>query len=366
MNKNRRFLHNRLARSVFSIAVAAFAWPVTVGDACEACGGEISSLPPVQRIASRPSHWGYDRLFEPPLLSARRDEIRASSWTPDELDRPLLAFDPLEQASEIADPPGSKPGVFQTIRASETFLPQPKFGDLGLNEWELSATFGFPLPTRQSPLLITPGFEQTLFDGPTVADLPSDVYDVTVQFLWMHQLTERWGMQLGVTPGIHSDFERSDSDSLRFTARTVGVFEWREDLKLVLGVVFLDRNDVNWLPAAGIIWTPHDAVRWELVAPRPRIAWRFACDDCIEQWAYVAGEFGGGQWSIVRTGGAADVATYRDFRVFAGLERKPLSAYGLHLTFEFGYVFARQLEYASITPDVELDDTTMVRLTLSY
>ena len=60
------------------------------------------------------------------------------------------------------------------------------------------------------------------------------------------------------------------------------------------------------------------------------------------------------------------MATYRDFRLLAGLELKPQGAYGLHLNFEFGYVFARELEYASVTPDVSLDDTTIVRLTLSY
>ena len=338
---------------------------------CGVSGGEISPLPPVQRIAWRGDAWNGDRTFEPSPQRAGRRGYQPLAYTPDEIDRPLLEFDPLEQAVDGdgldgPDSDGSKPGIFQKIRFSETFLPRPNFDDLGLNEWELGATFGFPLPTRQSPLLITPSFQQTLLDGPTPADLPANVYDVTVQFLWMHQLTDRWGIQLGVTPGLHSDFERSDSDALRIAGRGIGVYEWNEEVRLVLGVVFLDRNDVSLLPAAGIIWTPHEDVRWELIAPRPRVAWRFSCDDCIEQWAYLAGEFGGGEWSIVRAGGASDVATYRDFRILAGLERKPLGAYGLHLTFEFGYVFARELEYASVTPDLSLDDTTLVRLTLSY
>ena len=346
----RRFLHCRPARRALSIALITTA---SLLAPCNVFGGEISPLPPVQRTASRGDAWN-------------GTPIHPLAYTPDELDRPLLEFDPLEQSFDSADPDGSKPGIFQTIRFSETFLPKPNFDDLGLNEWGLSATFGFPLPTRQSPLLVTPGYEQTLLDGPTLADLPANVYDVTVQFLWMHQLTDRWGIQLGVTPGVHSDFERSDADSLRIAGRGIAVYEWRDDLKLVLGVVFLDRNDVSLLPAAGIVWTPHEDIRWELVVPRPRVAWRFSCDDCIEQWAYLAGEFGGGEWSIVRAGGASDVATYRDFRILAGLERKPLGAYGMHLTFEFGYVFARELEYASVTPDLSLDDTTIVRLTLSY
>jgi hypothetical protein len=380
MNAKRRFFHGRMTRCAIAIVTTA-----SLVTPCNTFGGEISPLPPVHRTASRDdawnsrewnSHaWNGDRTFEP---RARRDDYGQEyggqehgkafsvAHTPNELDRPLLEFDPLEQALDENKPDGSKPGIFQEIRFSETFLPQPNFDDLGLNEWQLSATFGFPLPTRQSPLLITPAYEQTLLDGPTMADLPATVYDVTVQFLWMHQLTERWGMQLGVTPGVHSDFERSDADSLRIGGRAIGLYEWNEDVKLVLGVVYLDRNDVSLLPAAGIIWTPHENIRWELVAPRPRVAWRFSCQDCVEQWAYIAGEFGGGEWSIVRTGGASDVATYRDFRLLFGLERKPLSAYGMHLNFEFGYVFARELEFASVTPDVSLDDTTIVRLTLSY
>lgn len=365
MNKKRQFLHRSLAKCAFFIALAATA---SLAVLCEVARGQTRSLPGVQQIAARPDSWDDDGgLFEPPLQrAAYGTPIYPLAHTPSELDRPLLEFDPLGDSFESADPPGSKSGIFQSVRASETFLPQPNFNDLGLNEWGLSATFGFPLPTRQSPLLITPAYQQTLLDGPRLSDLPANVYDVTVQFLWMHQLTDRWGIQLGVTPGVHSDFERDNSDSLRIAGRGIGIYQWREDLKLVLGVVFLDRNDVSLLPAAGIIWTPHEDVRWELVVPRPRVAWRFSCEDCVEQWAYFAGEFGGGEWAIVRASGASDVATYRDFRLLAGLELKPQGAYGLHLNFEFGYVFARELEYASVTPDVSLDDTTIVRLTLSY
>ena len=176
-----------------------------------------------------------------------------------------------------------------------------------------------------------------------------------------------WAIDVAVKPGMHSDFKSSQSRALRVEGRGMAFFDWTPTTKLVLGVVYLDRRDVSLLPAAGVIWTPHDDLSFELVAPRPRIAWRFMqCvePECVEHWAYVAGEFGGGEWAIRRSSGADDVVTYRDYRIILGVERKVIG--GIKSRLEVGYVFGRELEYASATPDFSADDTLMLRIGASF
>jgi hypothetical protein len=121
------------------------------------------------------------------------------------------------------------------------------------------------------------------------------------------------------------------------------------------------------LPAAGLIWTPSDDVRWELVMPVPRIARRIRtikAPCATEDWIYLKGEFGGGVWSIVRNHGVQDRVTVRDYRVLLGIERTAVGGLGRYL--EAGYVFGRALEFDSDTPDFRPDDTLIVRCGVSY
>ena len=264
-------------------------------------------------------------------------------------------------------PPGTRDGIFQKLYFTGTWLPAMTEGDLGFSDLETGITLGFPCPVRESPLLVTPSFQTHYLDGPAAPDLPSRVYDAAIQFRWLRKINPRWAIDVGVEPGVHSDFESDDSDAFRVTGHGLAFYDWSPQTKLMLGVVYLNRDDVSLLPAAGIVWVPHDRLRYELVVPRPRIAWRFdsfAGPGCDERWAYVAGEFGGGVWSVERSSGARDLVTARDYRFLLGLERK--TAAGLSHHFEVGYVFSRNIEYGSGTPDFQPDDTLLLRLGLRY
>ncbi|MHC4181359.1 MAG: hypothetical protein ACYSWU_28000, partial [Planctomycetota bacterium] len=105
-----------------------------------------------------------------------------------------------------------------------------------------------------------------------------------------------------------------------------------------------------------------------LVFPHPRIARRIylfgSYADDVQDWLYLAGEFGGGIWAIERTSGAVDEVDYTDFRVVLGLERKVIG--GLDARFEVGYVFGREVRYDSGTPGFEPADTVMLRGGVTY
>lgn len=266
-------------------------------------------------------------------------------------------------------PPGTRPGVFQKATLESTWLaPGRGAQDVGITDVEVKAVFGFPCPTRQSPLVVTPGWAVHLFDGPALGDLPPRVYDSYVQFRWLARPWPRLGIDLAVSPGWYSDLEQGSGEALRITGHGAGLYTCSQTVKLAFGVAYLDRRDVPLLPIGGLIWTPGEEIAFELVAPRPRIARRFdflpAGGTGIEHWLYLAGEFGGGTWAIQRANGTNDVLTARDYRLLVGLERKAPGR--LNSLVEAGYVFGRRFEYEQSTPDLRPDDTFLFRAGLSY
>jgi len=275
----------------------------------------------------------------------------------------------LASTAEPQLPPGAREGVFQKLFFTGTWLPQLENESLGWGDLETGVVLGFPFFRRDTPLLVTPRFGVHFLERPTVPDLPDKVYDTSFEFRHLRKFGEGpWAMDGAVTLGYYSDFERSDSDAFRLTGYGVAVYQSSPTTKWVFGVAYLNRAGASVLPVGGIIFEPSPEVKWELVVPQPRIAWRLpggipGCGD--ERWFYIAGEFGGGVWSIERPAtGTPDLLTTRDYRVILGYERKIRG--GLSRRFEVGYVFGRELEFDSATPDVSLDDTLMLRAGLTY
>jgi len=151
---------------------------------------------------------------------------------------------------------------------------------------------------------------------------------------------------------------------LRLPGRALAFWKYSDTLTLTGGILYLDRDDVNAIPSAGLLWNPNADWKFELAAPRPRIAWRFSHDDESARWAYLVGEFGGGTWAVRRASGLNDVATLSDYRVMAGYERKWVSGRGWLV--EAGYVFSRTLEYTSTPEEIQLPSTAIVRLGITF
>jgi len=298
----------------------------------------------------------------PPINDA---PVRVAGLTTDTV--PLA--DDLAAGPQPQLPPGTRNGVFQKMFFTGTWLPQLENDSLGWGDLETGIVFGFPFFRRDTPLLVTPRFGVHLLDGPTTPDLPAQVYDTSFEFRHMRKFGDGpWAMDAAVTLGYYSDFERSDSDAFRVTGYGLGVYESSTATKWVLGVAYYNRAGTTVLPIGGVIYEPSPDMKWELIVPRPRIAWRMSGgipDSGDERWFYIAGEFGGGVWSIVRpTSQTSDLLTSRDYRIVLGCERKIIG--GISRRYELGYVFGRELEFDSGTPDVSLDDTLFVRAGITY
>ena len=200
-----------------------------------------------------------------------------------------------------------KDGFFQKLGVSETWLDRRHPDDYGLHEIDVFATFAVPAPSREWPLLISPTFNTRLIDGPVTPDLPAQVYEAYVDFMWVPRLSPRWTAVLSAAPSYYGDFQTDASNAFRMTGRGLARYDWSPGrVQLVFGVLYLNRHDIAILPAGGIIWTPNEAKRYELLFPKPKLAHRITLGDHFEDWHYLGGEFGGNTYAVERVGGADD------------------------------------------------------------
>ncbi|MGF1580712.1 MAG: hypothetical protein ACFCD0_15225 [Gemmataceae bacterium] len=234
--------------------------------------------------------------------------------------------------------------------------------DFGMTDFRFTGSVFLPVPALKSALVITPSFTVDYLNGPVSRDLPPRLYLASASFFWMSKPTKNLQIRFGVSPTIASDFEASNN-AFRLPIFAVVTYQWNPEWQFLLGVTYLDRNDVNVLPIAGAIWTPTEDVRVELTIPRPRLAkriwlpWDAGLE--AENWVYLAGELGGGTWAIRRTSGVDDEVTLRDFRILLGWERKMPD--GINFRLEGGYVFGRRIEYESDTEDLSPSDAIFLR-----
>jgi hypothetical protein len=266
-------------------------------------------------------------------------------------------------------PPGVRNGVFQKILFDATWLAPGGVNGMGVNDLQLQTIFALPCPTINSPLVITPGFDVQYLQGPQNADLPPRLYDSYVDFRWLSQVTPTLGLDLAITPGVFSDFEQDSSKAFRLPAHAAAAWTWNETTKLVVGAAYLDRPDIEVIPIGGVIWTPRDDLKFDLIFPHPKISrrvlyWNDGSDKNLQDWVYVAGEFNGDAWAIRRSDGSDDQVVLSDYRLVLGIERRVIG--GLSSRVEVGYVFGRRIRYSSNTPDFRPTDTVMLRGGLTY
>ena len=240
--------------------------------------------------------------------------------------------------------------------------------DLGINDTEAAVTFTLPnFLTTGQPLFISPAFALHLWDGPAnlPADLPGNAYSAYLDFQWTSDPNLQIGAELGFRLGVYSDFQTLTSDSLRIQGLALGTARLTPTLTLKAGVVYLDRNDIKILPAGGLLWTPTPQVRFDIFFPQPKLAAYLTTVGRFEVWGYVAGEYGGGAWTIERTAGFTDRIDINDIRVSAGLEWT--GPQGLMGFVEVGYVFEREVVYV-VTPGDTFspDDTYMIRAGIAF
>jgi hypothetical protein len=259
---------------------------------------------------------------------------------------------------------------FQQLKLDYTFLPALSRNGLQMSDVEMSATFALPVVKEWAPLLLTPDLAAHAWDGPDPAqvpaapDLPRRLYDASVDVGWRPRLAKWLFADLGVTPGVYSDFRDVSGRAFQLRGRGLGIVAFSPQFQIVLGALYVNRNRTKLLPAGGFIWNPDEDTKLVLVFPQPKLSHRFATVAGAQLWGYLSGEFGGGRWIVEQADGSIDSVDYTDVRAILGLEC--VRPAGLKGHVEVGYVFARRVDFTSNIPDFEPDSTLMLRVGLNY
>jgi hypothetical protein len=250
--------------------------------------------------------------------------------------------------------------VWKETSSTTTALPGSS-SNLGIVTEDVRSVIYFgQLPIVQ----LAPRFGWHLLSGPSSTDLPPQLYDGGLDVSLYLPLSARWSFLGMVGPSIFTDGRNTSSDAFRMTGRAIAFYEWSATMKISAGFLYLGRQDIRALPVGGVIWQPSEDFKAEILFPRPKIARRCYHEGDREGWLYMVGELGGNSWAIERSSGLDDIVTYRDYRLIAGFELVHGKQY--RWLVETGYVFGRQIEYASDIGNTTVSPTGLLRAGLTF
>lgn len=245
---------------------------------------------------------------------------------------------------------------------------------ISMNEFDSGIGLGFPDFVRSGqPLVVSPGLGVTLLDGPnssTGADLPGALFALYTDIEWQSDPNQMFSIDLGTRLGFYTDFDAEFTDGFRFQGRAIANFRLSPFTTFKGGVMYLDRNEVDWWPAVGVVYTPTQVSRWDIFFPEPKWTHYWTTLGTSDLWFYVAGQYGGDNWNIEREFGGSENVDLNDIRVLVGWEwgRNDLLRTGNRTGFfELGYVFDREVVYRNNPQDnLNPSDTLMFRTGLNF
>ena len=244
---------------------------------------------------------------------------------------------------------------------------EPVSGGLGLEAYEVSIT----LPTYPifgpPPPMITNAYSLTKLTSEPSLELPRDLHEASVGLGWVRRINRRWVTRWMINARYASDLQNTGSQAWQIRGGGFGVYRPNDRWSIAIGALATGRSDIPVLPAAGFIFEPSDRLKLNLMMPEPRISWWLYEQEGRQLWAYLGGGIGGGNWAVSRPGELFDRLNYREWRLVAGWEWKPVQVRGQFrpvgqvFLFEVGYALGREINFKSGAPDIELGDAFLVR-----
>lgn len=183
----------------------------------------------------------------------------------------------------------------------------------GVSDVEAKSQLVIPVFVKGSPLRLAMGFADTFMQTPVGFDVSNQLIGLQAELRWLIPLREKLAVDLGLGGGEFADLNSLGSRGFRVTGRAIVVKTVSDRLKWSAGFLYLGRQNLKAMPIVGLIYTPEDDVRIELMIPRSRIARRISWVGTREHWMYFGMElFGGNSWAIEQAGGVQDVVIYKD------------------------------------------------------
>ncbi len=244
------------------------------------------------------------------------------------------------------------------------------FGQMGIFEFNAEWEHTTPQFLGWSGWIFssTPQFNLRAWDGPPTggsAGLPGSVF----RFGWDLELATpaagAWSVQLGFTPAIASDLQRSlSSNAWNFDGRGILFYQYTPDLMFAFGAAFWDRVNDRVVPYAGLVWTPDDRWEYRLLFPQPRVSYFLGNIDGFAKWIYVSGEYHVEAYEIeMQPISTREQIELEDWRLMLGLR---MEQNGFTAFIEAGWVLGRNVDFLNGTPDFDIASGFLGRIGLRY
>ena len=266
---------------------------------------------------------------------------------------------------------GARRGMFQGASVAFSYLPGLGGHGLEMTQIRFGATFGLPAPLENSYIILSPSFEPTFIRWDGWEPFPDTLYSASFNCTLIKRINERWGAMASVGPRWSSDGKET-KDSVRCSLMGGMTWDKSRQWQFRFGVIYLNRDDnFNVLPFGGIVWTPNEDWKYDLMLPMLRVARRWHSFPATlsrasesSHWGYFGIGFGGGTWAFRSIGNQSDVANYSEFSVVIGLESKRMERNPWKA--ELGYVFGRSMKFENHTMrKFPIDDSIVFRIHLS-
>ncbi len=196
------------------------------------------------------------------------------------------------------------------------------------------------------------------FDDEKFDDI--DLYKVKLPMMVDFQARQNFLVSVGLTPGIHSDFEDVDEEDIRLAGAVLGTYVQSRELQWVIGVAFGEEfGDPTVYPVLGVNWQATEQLLLELILPSPKVSYAFS----EEFRVFAAGEPTGGEWNV---GDERSVdIQQKGMRVGLGAECQVVEGGWLYAL--VGVEVDRELQLAEdgeelLADEVELDDQSFVQV----
>ena len=258
------------------------------------------------------------------------------------------------------------------------------FGEFGVFEFNGEMRHTMPLPNKWI-WSFAPQLNIRSWQGPHAADvvnpvpppqllsdsldLPGDVYRGGLDLSLTSPTMGAFTTELGFTPSIGTDLERSPgTNSWMFDARGAVFFRSNPQWLWMLGALYWDRVEDRVLPYGGFVFTPNDRLEIRAVFPNPQISWFVGTPFGVPYWVYVAGEYHIEAYEIQvdnanGTAKVRDQIQLQDWRFVLGLRSE---TNGMSSFLEGGWVLDRKATLRNAASDFDIHDGFIVRAGLKF
>jgi hypothetical protein len=199
-----------------------------------------------------------------------------------------------------------------------------------------------------STLLYGVAYQTHELDASGPLPLPDRLAELSLNLGWQQRLSPQWSIAVFARPGLYSDFEQLDSDSLNLPVLALANYAVSRDLIWSFGLTANPFSDNPVIPIVGVRWNFAPQWMFNVGFPQSGFTWK-----PTEQLALRAGaRFQGGSFRITENLGtpapgiarlANTFVDYREVRVGAGLDYELGDRFTL--SFDLGVVTDRKFDY---------------------